>query len=171
MTDSKPSDAKSDSTSSAGRGGKGGRGGRGGRGNRSPTTSTNAKNKATAKVTTPTFVGMCKKELLGKVIIYSESRANMAAQWIKFERAVYDAAGKVDGTLAGAIANKKPLTLADFLTPEDDYAEEYTTTLADGTAKIDAKKKALYDRAEELLVNNSVTAYGVYIKGWEQFFF
>ena len=123
------------------------------------------------KVATAPFTGTCKKELAGKVILYSESRAVMASQWIKFESAVYNAAGKVDAALARAIGKKEPLTLADFLAPDTDYSDEYTTKKIDGTLDVNEKKKALYDKAEELLVTNSVTNYGSYLKSWETFFF
>jgi len=121
--------------------------------------------------TTATFTGTCKKELAGKVIIYSENRALMASQWIKFESAVYHAAGMVDASLARSITKSEPLTLADFLTPDTDYSSEYTSKDEDGNDVIDPKKKALYDRAEELMVVNSVTNYTVYIKSWQSFFF
>ena len=168
MTDSKPI-IKSEKTPSepakprARRGG-GRSGSKGGK----STGSTATSKKAPASAA---FVGTCKKELAGKVIIYSEGRAAMASQWINFESAVYNAAGKVDAYLARAIANKQPLTLADFLVPDTDYSSEYTSIGADGTDVIDSKKKALYDKAEELMVDKSVSNYSTYLKNWETFFF
>ena len=158
-------------TAAKGRGGRGtrtGQGGRGGRGGRGAYIST--KNKTPLK-TTITFTGTCKKELAGKVIIYLESRALMASQWIKFESAVYNAAGKVDASLARSIAAREPLTLADFLIPDNDYSSKYTSNDADGKDVIDLKTKALYDKAEEILVTNSVANYSAYLKNWQTFFF
>ena len=138
-TDAKTKTETSPADTAGGRGGsRPGRGGKGGRGNRNPVRAKPAQ----TKIAVSTFAGTCKKELAGKVIVYSESRATMAAQWIKFESAVRIAAGKVDGDLARAIANKKPLTLADFLSTDHDYLSEYTDQNPDGSDRIDEKKKS-----------------------------
>ena len=74
---------------------KGGR--NGGRGRN--TTNTNG---------TPTaivlkFEGMCTKNLKGKVMTFSENKASMSAQFIKFEAAVYNAVGKASSSLSREI--------------------------------------------------------------------
>ena len=167
MTDTKPKvedkspsgdTAKINGSRPSSRGGRGSRGHRPAHGN-------------VSKVPAIAFTGTCKKELAGKVIIYSESRAAMAAQWIKFESAVYNAAGKVDAALARALMKKEALTLADFLTPNHDYSSEYTDRDSSGNDVVDNKLKALYDKAEEKMVENSVSDYTTYLKNWETFFF
>ena len=167
MTDTKPilkSDKPIVNKPSRGRGDAGRGRGRG-------RTPNGARIKTPQMKSTATFTGTCKKELADKVIIYSESRASMAAQWIKFESTVYNAAGKVDAALARALARKEPLTLADFLTPDVDYLSEYTGVKQDSSPDINLKKKALYDKVEELMVANSVTSYSTYLKNWKTFFF
>ena len=67
----------------AGRGGKSRNSNNGGRGSGKPATTSPMK-----------FIGMDKKELEGKVIVYSASKLHMTSQYLKFERAVHDAASK-----------------------------------------------------------------------------
>ena len=106
------------------------------------------------------------------VIIYSESKPAMAAQWIRFENAIYDAAGKLDPTLAQCILDRKPLTLGDFLPPPQDEGE-YTIGFKDkGTTPIyDEEKKKLYDKAADLLMDKAVDAYTLHLKNWKSFFY
>ena len=114
---------------------------------------------------------MCKKDLSGKVIVHSDSRPAMAAQWIKFESAIYNAAGKADPNLAGDICGKKQLELGDFLPPPQKESK-YTIGLdADGNPIYDVAKKTLYKKAGDMLISKAVDAYTLYLKNWKIFFF
>ena len=61
----------------------------------------------------PKFEGMCTKDLKGKVMTFPEKKASMSAQFIKFEAAVYNAAGKASSSLSREIDIKRPLVLRD----------------------------------------------------------
>ena len=176
MTDTKPSDTKTDKSPSnatgSTTGGRGSQSGKSGRGGKGRGKGGNGQNKTQpSKPVVPKFDGMCKKDLAGKVIVYSGSRPSMAAQWIKFEVAVYTAAGRADPNLARALHIKKHLTLGDFLPPIPKESEYTIGQDKDGNPMYDTAKKALYDRAGELLVAKAVDGYALYLKNWKIFFF
>ena len=91
--------------------------------------------KATGK-----FEGQCTKELKGIVMTYS-TKPHMAAQYIKFEQAILEAAGKAQPTLAMAIDLKRTLTKMDFYLPGTPAESEYTTNNEAGQPVIDTVKR------------------------------
>ena len=158
-----PPATKTPPSKGSGRGGGGQSQSQAGRGNKN-------KSQQQPKPIVAKFEGMCKKDLSGKVIMYSESRPSMAAQWLKFEDAIYNAAGRLDPMLATAIAEKKELTLGDFL-PRAQKVSEYSTKDAEGKDVVDTEKKVIYDKAADILINKDVDGYTLYLKNWKIFFF
>ena len=75
-----------------------------------------AKTNGTPTAMVPKFEGMCTKDLKGKVMTFSKNKASMSAQFIKFEAAAYNAAGKASSSLSSEIDIKRPLVLRDFIT-------------------------------------------------------
>ena len=82
----------------------------------------------------------------------------MAGQWIRFESAIYNAAGKLDPTLAQAITDRKPFTLGDFLPPAQDESEYTIGRDKDNNPIYDEQTKKLYEKAGELLMSKAVDA-------------
>lgn len=176
MTESKSEKIKDDQAPSTGGetnsgdaagGGNGGRRRRGKGAGKAP----GIPSKAAPKPVVPKFEGMDKKELEGKVIVFSENRRTMAANWIRFEAGVFKAAGKSDPMLAGALRARKRLTLGEFMTPAQDASEYTIGKDKDGQPLYDEKMKALYLKADDLLVAKAVDAYTLYNKNWKIFFF
>ena len=169
-----PARNTTNSNDGSGRSGRNNRGGRGGHGTRHTNGGRGKGHQQRTTNIVPEFTGMCKKDLVKHVIIYSENRAIMAGQWIRFDNAVYNAAGKADPKLAKSISLRKLLTLGDFL-PEPSNPSEYTISIniIDGKSVpvYDVAKKKLYDKASDLMVNKAVDAYELYKKNWEIFFF
>ena len=87
--------------------------------------TTNANGTPTAIV--PKFERMCTKNLKGKVMTFSENKAFMSAQFIKFEAAVYNAARKALSSLSREIYIKRPLVLRYFITDVVHDPMDYTT--------------------------------------------
>ena len=116
------------------------------------------------------FDGMCKKELAGKVIIFSESKALMSAQYIRFETAVYNAAGKALPALATAIDLKRPLILKDFISDDSHNPMDYTTVV-EGKTIIDVKIKKIYDDAEAQASKDTLENYNTYRESAMVFFY
>ena len=85
------------------------------------------------------FEGMCTKDLKGKVMTFSENKASMSAKFIKFEAAVYNAAGKALLSLSREIDIKRPLVLRDFITDVVHDPMDYTTYDHDGDEIINKK--------------------------------
>ena len=75
----------------------------------------------------PKFEGMCTKDLKGKIMTFSKNKASMSAQFIKFEAAVYNAAGNASSSLSREIDIKRPLVLRDFITDVVHDPMDYTT--------------------------------------------
>ena len=72
------------------------------------------------------FEGSRKKELMGFVILHSESCQKMASQWINFEHDVHSTAGKTDAMLAQSLYYKVRYTLKAFIHMQEDLTD-YTT--------------------------------------------
>ena len=142
---------------------KGGR--NGGRGRNTANTN------GTPTVMVPKFEGMCTKDLKGKVMTFSENKASMSAQFIKFEAAVYNAAGKASLSLSREIYIKRPLVLRDFITDVVHEPMDYTTYDYDGDEVIDKKVNKIYDRADSDSSKDSVDNYNTYKEDVKLFFF
>ena len=117
------------------------------------------------------FIGMCKKELAGKVIIYSDNKANMASQYIKFENAVYLAAGKAAPALTKAIDAKRPLALKDFVNMTTFDPADYTTIDKDGNKSVDKAMEKIYKTASGMMVAKAVDEYTSYGKSSNAFYY
>ena len=141
---------------------KGGRN-NGGRG-RNPMKQSNS-------VIAPKFEGMCTKDLKGKVMMFSENKAFMSAQFIKFEAAIYNAAGKASPALSREIDIKRPLVLKDFITDMVHDPMDYTTYDYEGNEVIDKKIKKIYDKADADASKDSVENYHTYKEAVKVFFF
>ena len=107
-----------------------------------------AKTNGTPTSMVPKFEGMCTKDLKGKVMTFSENKASMSAQFIKFEAAVYNAAGKASSSLSREIDIKRPLVLRDFITDVVHDPMYYTTYDDVGGGFIDKKVKNIYNKAD-----------------------
>lgn len=117
------------------------------------------------------FEGACTKDLAGKIVTYTKNKALMGAQYIKFESAVYDAAGNTDPALTLAIDAKRVLLLKDFVAGRSLNKEDYTTLNADGTSTVDEDLKKIYKAADSLMTKSAVEAYSTYLKNADMFFY
>ena len=130
-----------------------------------------AKSNGTPTAMMPKFEGMCTKDLKGKVMTFSENKASMSAQFIKFEAAVYNAAGKASSSLSGEIDIKIPLVLRDFITGVVHDPMDYITYDDEGDEVIDKKVKKIYDKADSESSKDSVDNYNTYKEDVKLFFF
>ena len=99
----------------------------------------------------PVLKGMCTKDLHKKVVIHSDNWTVMAAQWIRFDQHVYNAARKLDPKVAQALAARKAKTLGDFLPPPQDPMEYTIKINVVGGKKVpqyNLAKKKLYEKAK-----------------------
>ena len=120
--------------------------------------------------TTSKFEGQCTKELKGIVMVYS-TKPHMATQYIKFEQAILEAAGKKQPTLAMAINLKRTLTKMDFYLPGVPDASEYTTTNEAGQPVIDAVMKSFVWDEHARKQKKALDKFEAYEENTQIFFF
>ena len=117
------------------------------------------------------FVGACKSNLKGAVLVYSPDTAIMLKQLQVFLPRVEDAAGMISGEMGKSIKQQKAISLVDLVAKLQTIPKSsYTIKDADGKETVDIDLKARMDRIQDRVIQRIADNYSKFVSDWKRFY-